>query len=106
MSEAILQVNFSLNVPVAEYRQICSSIAAAFAEVPGLRWKTWLLNEGANEAGGIYLFEDQNALQAFLRSPLAAQVQAHPALTHFTAKPFDVMAEVSAVTRAPIGAAV
>lgn len=106
MDEAVLQVNFSLNVSVAEYREICSSIASAFAAVPGLRWKTWLLDEERQEAGGIYLFESEATLQAFLYGPLAAKVRSHPALKNFTAKPFTVMADVSAITRAPIGAAV
>ena len=106
MAEAILQVNFSLNVDVAEYRRICATIAPAFADLPGLRWKTWLLDEQRNEAGGIYLFESEAALQNFLNSPLAADVKTHPALKNFTAKPFVVMEDVSAVTHAPVGAAV
>lgn len=106
MAAAILQVNFSLNVSVSEYRNIAAAVAPAFADLPGLRWKTWLLDEARNEAGGIYLFESEGALEGFLNSPLAAQVQSHPALKNFTAKPFAVMEDVSAVTHAPIGAAV
>jgi len=35
----ILQINFNLNVPVAEYQKMAHSIAHAFLDVPGLRWK-------------------------------------------------------------------
>jgi len=106
VAATILQVNFSLNVSVAEYRNIAAAVAPAFADLPGLRWKTWLLDEQRNEAGGIYLFESEAALQNFVNGPLAAQVQAHPALKNFTAKRFAVMEDVSAVTHAPVGTAV
>ena len=48
----ILQINFNLNVPVAEYQKMADSVAHAFLDVPGLRWKIWLLNPAAQEAGG------------------------------------------------------
>jgi len=53
----ILQINFALNVPVAEYQKMVDSVALAFLNVRGLRWKIWLLNPAAQEAGGIYLFD-------------------------------------------------
>jgi hypothetical protein len=106
MSQPLLQINFSLAVPVTDYKAMCSSLASTFAAVPGLRWKTWILNEQQNEAGGIYLFESEAALQAFVDGPLAAQVRTHPALTNVTAKVFSVMEDVSTVTRAPIGVTV
>ena len=48
----ILQINFNLNVPVAEYETMVDSVAHAFLDVPGLRWKIWLINPAAQEAGG------------------------------------------------------
>ena len=44
----ILQINFNLNVPVAEYQMIADSIAHAFLDIRGLRWKIWLLNPAAS----------------------------------------------------------
>ena len=104
MSASILQFNFKLNVPVAEYEQAAASLGEAFASVPGLRWKIWLLNAEAGEAGGIYLFEDDAARQAFLNSELAAAVKAAPILTNLQAKLFDVMPDVTAQTRGPVSA--
>jgi len=105
MAEALLQVNFELNVPTADYRAMTTSVADAFAKVPGLRWKVWILNEERREAGGIYLFEDQHALDAFAASDLARNVATHPAFRHVTMRQSSVMPEVTAVTRGPIGAA-
>jgi hypothetical protein len=100
----ILQINFKLNVPADEYHRICESVAQAIADVPGLRWKVWLLNEREKEAGGIYLFQDEQALNNYLSGPIVAQIKSHPALQDLSAKRFDVMEEVTAMTRGPIHA--
>lgn len=105
MSPKLLQVNFKLNSSTAEYQGHCQSIAQAFADVPGLTWKVWILNEAENEAGGIYLFEDERALLGFLSGPLSAKAKSNPMLSNFTAKVFDVMEEATAKTRGPVGAA-
>lgn len=103
MAEKILQVNFRFNVPRAEYEQLAGQLAPAFAEVAGLRWKVWLMNEAESEAGGIYCFADQASLQDYLEGSLAAQVMSHPALSEISVKQFDVLPAPSAVTRGPVG---
>lgn len=104
MSAKVLQISFRLKSSASEYQSLCQSVAQTFAGVPGLQWKIWLLNERGNEAGGIYLFESQQALRDFLVGPLAAEVESHPALYDVSAKTFDVMEEVTAITRGPIPA--
>ncbi|HVK97902.1 MAG TPA: YdhR family protein [Flavisolibacter sp.] len=105
MQQQILQVNFTFDVTRNEYEQIVSPLAADFARVPGLRWKIWLMNENKNEAGGIYLFDDERSTEEFKESPLVAAVLSHPALANFNIKQFDVLEEVSAVTNAPLATA-
>lgn len=102
MSKKILQLNFKFKVSGAEYEQAVSPLASEFAAVAGLRWKVWLMNEAESEAGGIYLFDDESSLQAYLTGPLAAQVKNHPALTDFSVKQFDVMEDVTTITRGPL----
>ncbi len=102
MSAKLLQLNFNFSMSRAEYEQLAGALAADFAAVDGLRWKIWLMNEGGSEAGGIYLFEDESSLQAFLGGPLAAQVQSHPAFSDLSAKVFDVLDDPTAVTRGPV----
>jgi len=101
----ILQVNFKLNVSTAEYQATCKSLAHVFADVPGLQWKVWLLNEQEKEAGGIYLFNSEESLNGFLAGPVAAQVKGHPGLREITMKRFAVMEEVTSVTRGPVSVA-
>jgi len=69
----ILQINFKLNVAPAEYRKLCKSVAQTIADVPGLLWKVWLLNEQDGEAGGIYLFQNEQSLNAYLACPIIGE---------------------------------
>ena len=103
MSKKILQLNFRFNVTAAEYEGAVDPLAQAIADVPGLVWKVWFLNEAEREAGGIYLFDDESSAKAFLEGDLAAQVTGHPALSDFSVKLFDVMEKQTAVTRGPVG---
>lgn len=95
----ILQVNFNLDAPAAEYQKVADSVAHAFLDVPGLRWKIWLLNPAAQEAGGIYLFDSQASLDAYRNGPLVAQLRGLPFLRNISMKQFEVMPEVTALTR-------
>jgi len=102
MPGKILQLNFKFNVSKAEYEQAVSPLASKFAVVAGLRWKIWLMNETESEAGGIYFFDDASSLTAYLEGPLAASVSSHPALSDMSVKQFDVMDEITAITRGPV----
>ena len=101
----VLQINFNLNVPVAEYQKLADSVDEAFLDVPGLEWKIWLLNPAAQEAGGIYLFDSQASLDAYLNGPLVAQLRGLTAIRNVSMKQFEVMPEITAVTRGPVEAA-
>ena len=98
----ILQIDFKLNVPPAEYRKIADSVAQAIADAPGLVWKVWLLNEQEGEVGGIYLFQDEQSLAAHLSSPIIGQIKSLPQLREISTKCFDTIPEVIVVTRGPI----
>jgi len=100
----ILQINFKLNVSTAEYREICDSVSQTVTDIPGLLWKIWLLNEQENEAGGYYLFRDEQSLSDYLSSPIVAWVKTMPQLREVCAKRFDAMPELTAMTRGPIPA--
>lgn len=98
----ILQINFNLNVPVAEYQKIADSVAEPFLDVPGLKWKIWILNPAAQEAGGIYLFDSQASLDAYLNGPLVARLRGLTAIRNVSMKQFEVMPAITALTRGPI----
>ncbi len=102
MSQKILQINFKLSVSAKDYEQACLPAAQPIADAPGLRWKVWLMSEAEHEAGGIYLFDDEASVQAFLAGPIVATVKSNPAISHISAKMFDVMENLTAITHGPV----
>ena len=102
MSQKMLVTNYSYNITSEEYKNTVAQLAQAFADVPGCLWKIWLIDEEKKEAGAVYLFKDDEALQNFKASPLVASVLSHPALSNFDLKERSILTEVSEITRAPL----
>lgn len=102
MAERMVQLNLRFGVSGSEYENAVAPLAERFAALPGLRWKIWIINEAEQEAGGIYLFEDQASVNSFLEGPLAAEVTSHPALSNFSVKQFDVMGSLTEITHGPV----
>lgn len=102
MSKKILQINFKFNVSRLAYEKTASTMVSQFAAIEGCLWKVWLMNEDKREAGGIYLFENDASVAAFLHGPLIAGLKSHPALSDFNIKHFDVIDTLTNLTRGPI----
>ena len=106
MSQKILQINYAFGIPAADFSQALMPAAQPIADSPGLLWKIWLMNEAANEAGGIYLFEDETAVNGFLGGPIVSALKANSVVSDIRVKMFDVSEAHTLVTRGPIGRAV
>jgi hypothetical protein len=98
MPVKILQINYRLNGPRAAYERENQPYAQPIADLPGLRWKIWIIDEARAEAGGIYLFDNDAAAKAFLDGPVVAEMRGDPTLD---IKAFDVIPELTATTRGP-----
>ena len=95
----ILIINFNLNdLSRAQYEEVCDSLAETFAAVPGLVSKHWLANEETNTYGGVYLFENEQAMHDYQASELFKSVAGNPALVNATVTDFELMAGPSKVT--------
>lgn len=79
------------------YRELAETIA----RTPGLIWKIWTENEAAGEAGGIYLFEDEASLAAYLEEHTARLREF--GIADINAKIFDVNEGLTGMTRGAIG---
>ena len=104
MAEKLLQIHFKLITTPREYHELASHVAPAIAALPGLRWKVWTLNESRLEGGGVYLFENQQALDAYVTGDIIAALKSHPGVRDVTLTQSDVMTDVTATTRGPVGA--
>jgi hypothetical protein len=97
-----LQINYKFSVSRAEFESGFDAVAAQIAEVPGLRWKIWLLSESESRGGGIYLFDDEESARAYLEGPIIAAMKSLPVLSELSSSSFSVLEEPTAVTRGPI----
>ena len=102
MQKRILITQYNYSMPENELENLFSSVAQAFADVPGCTWKIWLLDAEKKEAGAIYLFDSQDNLDKFKSSPLVASVLSHPALSNFQFRETDVLTAPGIITRAPL----
>jgi hypothetical protein len=102
MAETILQINYRFEGSKAEYLQAFGEVAAPIAASPGLRWKVWPWNDEEQVGGGIYLFDDASSAQAFLQGPIAAGLGQHPAVSDIRVKQFEVLGDLTAITRGPV----
>ena len=101
----ILQINFKFNIPRAEAEKALLQSAPMFGpggNVKGLQWKIWLMNEAEKSAGGIYLFEDEASVEAYLKGEIAASLKTNPALSDVEVKVFDILLEHTKITRGPV----
>jgi hypothetical protein len=82
----------------AGWSKACDELAPAFAAVPGLVSKVWLHGEG-DARGGVYLWEDKAAYEAFLTSDLVKAAGSHPNIAELTMRDFAVDEAPTRVTR-------
>ena len=99
-------INFRLSGITAEdYAGLCENLAPAFAGLPGLVSKVWLADAGAGTFGGVYLWEDRQAMERFTQTDLFTAVATHPNLADITSRDFSVLEAPTRVTRGLMGVA-
>lgn len=82
----------------AEYEAEAERIAPAFLRLPGLIAKTWLADPGEGAYGGVYLWTDRAAAEAYADSELLAAARRNPAFAGFHSSIFDTLAAPTALT--------
>ena len=94
-------VNFGLKgISEEQYREVCDEIAPAFAELPGLLAKFWLADPVTNTYGGVYLWQDREAYEAYTLSSMFNSIGSNPAFGNVTSRDFGILEAPSEVTRA------
>ena len=98
-------VNFNLkDMTDAEFRSMANEVAPAFASVPGLLSKIWLADAGKNTYGGVYIWQDPAAMQAYLASDLGKGVTGHPNFANLTSRDFEMLSGPTGVSGGPVAA--
>ena len=98
-------VNFNLkDMTDAGFRSMANEVARAFASVPGLLGKIWLADVDKNTYGGVYIWEDAAAMQAYLASDLGKGVVGNPNFANLTSRDFEVLSGPTSSSGGPVAA--
>ncbi len=98
----ILQINYRYNRTRLEQEKASLQSAPTIANVKGIIWKVWIVNEAEKIAGGIYLFEDEVSAEAYLNGPIIAAMKNMPVISNFEAKIFDIIPDPTKITHGPV----
>jgi hypothetical protein len=100
---AVLHLRFKLRVPPHVFLAHSREAATIIASAEGLIWKIWIFREEEeSEMGGMYLFANREAAEAYLKHPVILAVCGNPAVVSHQSQLWDVESSLSALTRAPL----
>lgn len=88
------------NIGEAGWAQACDDLAHAFAALPGLVSSFWVRGAG-DVRGGMYLWEDKAAYEAFLASDLRKAIGSHPNIADLTIQEYTVDEAPTKAARGP-----
>lgn len=98
MTVKLLQIDFPTEGPWGEeMSKAYAELANHISHTPGLLWKIWTENEKTGEAGGIYLFEDEESARSYLAEH-TARLQSF-GIQKIRSKIFDINLPLSEVTK-------
>jgi quinol monooxygenase YgiN len=101
-------VTFNLDgLSDADFRVACErDWAQRVAAMPGLVSKTWLANTDENTYAGIYVWQDDAAMQRYAQTDFFQTFANDPRIVNIRSHAFDVMEAASRVTNglAPVAA--
>ncbi len=90
-------VTYSLGISESEYLDIANEVAPRFAGMPGLQAKLWLEDQDLGRYGAVYLWEDRESMDRFLRSDLFEGT--HPDFVDVESEGFGILENLTAVTQ-------
>lgn len=95
----LLQLHFAFHGPFGqEMAEQLAELAASINQEPGFLWKVWTESEQNQEAGGIYLFENEETALAYLDKHTARLKNL--GVEEVIAKIFDVNIPLSNINKA------
>ena len=102
MANKLVQIHFDFPGPFgAEMSHPLVELAESINQEPGFIWKIWTENAANNEAGGIYLFQDEDSALAYIKKHTARLK--HLGVEDVTCKIFDINEPLSKINHGHIG---
>jgi hypothetical protein len=92
-------ITFGLNgITEEQFKEACGADAPVFASLPGLLAKVWLRDPETNTYGGLYLWEDQESYEGYIKGEVFNALKADRNLKDFDSRDFGVFEDLSAQT--------
>ena len=93
-------VTFGLNgITDEEYKRGVESLTEPIASLPGLLAKIWLRNRDANIYGGVYLWEDRQAYESYIKGEIFRSIGSNAAFKNAHSQDFEVIEELTKATQ-------
>ena len=92
-------ITFGLHdITEEQFREACGADAPTFAHLPGLLAKIWLRDPETNTYGGLYLWDDQEAYEGYIKGEVFAGIKANQHLKNVESRDFGVFEDLSSLT--------
>ncbi|HVL90730.1 MAG TPA: YdhR family protein [Actinomycetota bacterium] len=93
-------VTFRLGgIDETQYHEACKAETEPFATLPGLLAKIWLRDPAGGIYGGLYLWRDREAHDAYVAGPIFDSIVKAPAFADVASKGFDVFDDLTKATQ-------
>lgn len=91
MTITIVQINFKFNDARNGHNGSTKSLVEPTIQANGLLWQVWLKNQTEQDACALYIFESQEAAEAYMHSPAVTQLGQRPAVSDLRITVFDAV---------------
>src|SRR5207247_8954807 len=89
-------ITFGLNgITEEQVREACGADTPTFANLPALLAKNWLRNPETNTYGGLYLWDDQEAYERYIRGEVFNAIRADQNLKNVESRDFGEIGRAS-----------
>ncbi len=90
-------VTYGLGMSESEYLDIADEVAPRFSALPGLLTKVWLDDPDLGRYGALYLWDDRESMERFLRSDLFEGT--NPEFVEVESEGFSILENLTAQTQ-------
>ena len=91
-------INFGISVSQEDFVAEAEGVAPVFATMPGLIGKYWLGDEENGIYGGVYMWENKEACEAYKNGEVFSAVMTSMGFVDPTSKDFGVLEGLTAMT--------
>jgi heme-degrading monooxygenase HmoA len=92
-------ITFGLNgITEEQFKEAVNADVPVFAHMPGLLAKVWLRDPETNTYGGLYLWDDQEAYEGYIKGEVFDAIKANTHLKNVESRDFGVFEDLSSRT--------